>query len=328
MATIDELFYPKKGKGGYIEDFEAGPTPLISATTENNGVTGFVKATPSFKAPAITVERVAGYAFVQTVDFSTVPDDITVLIPKQKIELEKLFFIASIITNSRWRFSFGRKLTPTRLKAIQLPIEQFSKIRLTDIHNILPERKNNSATPSISRFKFHSLKSIFDLNSGDYHNASELHPGKTPLVSCGNINNGIVGFVEVPKNKTYSQCLTIAYNGSWPLLTKYHPYTFAAKDDVAVCLPKKTIMLSTLIFIQYMLNRETWRYSYGRKCFNEKLKDFKIQLPSTEKGEIDELAIREIMSVCSYWDELNSMVERIRKGIRPNPTIETYLPAK
>jgi len=79
LKKIEDLFHIESGKGGYIRDFNIGDTPLVSATTTNNGVVGFVYDKPKFKAPAITVERVGGTAFVQLVDFSTVPDDISVL---------------------------------------------------------------------------------------------------------------------------------------------------------------------------------------------------------------------------------------------------------
>ena len=43
-------------------------------------------------------------------------------------------------------------------------------------------------------------------------------------------NNGLVGKYNIAQEKTFERCLTVAYNGSWPLLTKYHPYRFGAKE--------------------------------------------------------------------------------------------------
>ena len=62
--------------------------------------------------------------------------------------------------------------------------------------------------------------------------------------------------------------LTIAFNGS-TLAAKYHPYAFAAKDDVAVCFPKSKLRVTTELFIQVMLGREQWRFSYYRKCYRK-----------------------------------------------------------
>jgi hypothetical protein len=111
-------------------------------------------------------------------------------------------------------------------------------------------------------------------------------------------------FCSVPVEKTYCNTLTIAFNGSWPLLTKYHPYRFAAKDDVAICLPKKKLLESTLVFLQYVISRQTWRYSYGRKCFRQKLAKMKVYVPVDKNGGIDEDNIAKIVANSSYWKYL------------------------
>ena len=77
-----------------------------------------------------------------------------------------------------------------------------------------------------------ALSELFDVRSGDFHAFTELDSGNIPLVSCGETNNGVIGRFDIPDDKIYGRCLTVAYNGSWPLLTKYHPYRFGAKDDV------------------------------------------------------------------------------------------------
>jgi hypothetical protein len=78
------------------------------------------------------------------------------------------------------------------------------------------------------------LRELFRVRSGDFHAVNELDPGHTRLISCGDLNNGLVGYYDIPKDQRYGRTLTVAYNGSWPLTTKFHPYEFGAKDDVAV----------------------------------------------------------------------------------------------
>lgn len=138
---------------------------------------------------------------------------------------------------------------------------------------------------------------LFDVVSGDYHALKELDPGEVPLISCGDTDNGLVGYFNVPYNKTYERCLTVAYNGSWPLLSKFHPYRFGAKDDVAVLIPKKSMSDVALLYVAALLNRMTWRYSYGRKCFQKKLCNVEIPLPvkSEEFVSVDEAAVRSVL---------------------------------
>lgn len=122
------------------------------------------------------------------------------------------------------------------------------------------------------------IDQMFQVKSGDYHANEELDSGKVPLIACGETNNGFVGYFNIPLDKTYHRAITVAYNGR-PLTTKFHPYRFGAKDDVAVLLPRKSMQDTTLLFIAAQLNRMMWRYSYGRKCYREKLQNVSIHVP-------------------------------------------------
>ena len=138
----------------------------------------------------------------------------------------------------------------------------------------------------IKKLKNKRISDIFKVHTGDYHATAELDFGNVPLISCGDTNNGLVGFFSIPRNKTYENTITVAYNGQ-PLTAKFHPYRFGAKDDVAVLLPRSTLNATTLFYIATMFNRMKWRYSYGRKCFRNKLVNVHIPIPITRKKGIE-----------------------------------------
>jgi len=127
------------------------------------------------------------------------------------------------------------------------------------------------------------VKALFDVRSGDCHATSELGPGRIPLISCGDIGNGLVDYFDIPEEWVHSRAITVAYNGSWPLTTKFHPYRFGAKDDVAVLVPLKPMKDSVMLYAAALLNRLVWRYSYGRKCFKAKLRDVTLIMPPDEQ---------------------------------------------
>ena len=135
-----------------------------------------------------------------------------------------------------------------------------------------------------------AINKLFRVQSGDFHAMKELEAGEIPLISCGDVNNGLVGYFDVPEDKTYQSALTVAYNGQ-PLTTKFHPYRFGAKDDVAVLVPLQPMRTETLIYVAAMLNRLTWRYSYGRKCFREKLEH--VQIPILVEGPDEDAPLDE-----------------------------------
>ena len=130
-VKLSRMFKIVRGRGAYRNALSSGNTPLVSATSSDTGILDYVDIRPTFKAPAITVERVSGRAFVQLRDFATVPADVSVLIPKDpKIPLSLLFIVAHMINSEQWRYSYGRKLTKGRLKKmlIPIPINQEGKI--------------------------------------------------------------------------------------------------------------------------------------------------------------------------------------------------------
>lgn len=121
-----------------------------------------------------------------------------------------------------------------------------------------------------------TIESLFILKSGNIHAVSELDSGTVPLISCGDADNGLVGYFDVPPEKRFKHRVTVAYNGL-PLLAKFHPYEFGAKDDVAVLIPRTPMRNATLLYVAATLNGLAWRYSYGRKCYRAKL--YKVQIP-------------------------------------------------
>jgi hypothetical protein len=78
------------------------------------------------------------------------------------------------------------------------------------------------------RFKSFTIQDLFKIQPGDFHATSELDPVDVPLISCGEENNGLIGYYDIPSDKTYARVLTVAFNG-FPLTTKFHPYRFGCQ---------------------------------------------------------------------------------------------------
>ena len=143
------------------------------------------------------------------------------------------------------------------------------------------------------------MDELFDVKSGDYHAIDELDEGDTPLVSCGAIDHGFIGRFGIPPKKRYRDTITVAYNG-WPLIAKFRPYEFGAKDDIGVLIPHQPLGELALVYIAALLNSMCWRFSYGRKCFRTKLRQMEIDVPAVRhKGlvRIDESNIGAVVGM-------------------------------
>ena len=307
MPKLSSLFVPHVAKSHAYGSYEPGVTAFVSNGFSDNGVEGYVEAKRGdkvFNGRSLCVSAFCE-ATVQEPPFvarGNGGSGLVVLVPKSPMTRMALLEMAAYINEAiRWRFSYGRMVTPDRLMNFDMPGPALCD--LVDVEQIAPQPMlaNLSLAEGVSTsFQPTALTDLFTVHSGDYHKADSLPDGPYPLISCGDKDNGLMRFVEVPLHYVYENCLTVAYNGSWPMLTKYHPYKFAAKDDVAVLLPKRTLRGTTVLFVQMMLSRETWRYSYGRKCFKEKLMRTAIHLP-VKNERLDEDAMEAIMSDTAYW---------------------------
>jgi type I restriction enzyme M protein len=175
---------------------------------------------------------------------------------------------------------------------------------------IVDAARNGKPTPTVAKpstlpgFGLFPLEELFSLTAGDYHSMANVPAGPTPIATCADGGNGIMGFYEIEPPHIYRDALTIAFNGK-PLTTKLHPYQFAAKDDVAVAIPRADVdaklSIEALIFIQAALNSERWRFSYYRKCFFKKLGRTTIELPVRADGAPDVDFMERAVRAQPYW---------------------------
>ncbi len=95
-----------------------GDSLIVSPSEEYNGCYGWLSFDPLIKPPFVTVAQTGsiGEAFVQ-LEPCGVNDDCLILLPKknQDVELSVYFIAAAIIRLEKWRFNYGRKLTPSRI---------------------------------------------------------------------------------------------------------------------------------------------------------------------------------------------------------------------
>lgn len=96
-----------------------GNNMVISSSGEQNGLYGFFDFDDLIEPPFITVPQTGsiGLAFVQELPCG-VTDDCLLLIPREETSRPMLYLAAAAIRAQRWRFNYGRKLTPSRIAEI------------------------------------------------------------------------------------------------------------------------------------------------------------------------------------------------------------------
>ena len=114
VGSFFDIFYGQKELHSR-DGIPPGDSPVVSPTEQYNGTYGWLWFEPLIAAPFVTVAQTGtiGEAFVQ-LEPCAVNDDCLVLLPREG-KLPMLFITAAIIRLERWRFTYGRKLTPSRI---------------------------------------------------------------------------------------------------------------------------------------------------------------------------------------------------------------------
>ena len=104
------------------EGIGPGRTLVISPTEDYNGTYGWLDFPVAVQPPFVTVAQTGsiGEAFVQ-LEPCAVNDDCLLLLPKEEADLVSLVLAAATLHTERWRFNYGRKLTPARIVGFALP---------------------------------------------------------------------------------------------------------------------------------------------------------------------------------------------------------------
>lgn len=211
------------------------------------------------------------------------------------------------------------------ITSVQVTVQEIDKIvrelasyllMSKQVDNEFIKFAKNQTTKAFSsgaiKSKIFRLNDLFSyINTGHFHVSGDLDEGSVPLISCKTIENGTEGRFEIDSN-LFSNCITIASDGSWPMSSFFHPYSFAAKDNVIICKPNKELFINNkldfkfILFITAQLNSQIWRFSYGRKCYLNKTNKIQIPLPIDENGKIDLITLHKIVDSCQVWNDLKN----------------------
>jgi hypothetical protein len=304
---LADLFNIKYGQKAYTnkESLDGGDVALISSQATDNGCYGFFSIPPKFTPPIITVPRTGsiGWACVQLVS-CCVCDDAMVMTPKTGLAREYLFYVAALIRQIKWRFNYGRKITPERLGKFEVvPPEEFrTDISFEKDYNRLYPKLTSPKPLSIHPHSIRKflITDIFNIERGQFHAIDKLQPGNYTTISRVSTDNGLAGFYDKPKKaKVYSSGIITISTVTGDAFIQLSQ--FIATDNVLMCLPKREYKQTTLIYIQAAIDNVKWRYSYGRQAYMRIFQKTVIDLPVDKNEEIDEDYIEKIVKNSKYY---------------------------
>lgn len=259
---------------------------FVSRTEKDNGISAFVlKMNDINPNPPHTIS-VAGGGSVLSSFYQDEPyysgRDIYVLLPKVKMTTLEMLFYAFCLTKNKYRYNYGRQANKT-LRNIQVPSkipDDFKDINLKKINTLKRESiLNDNFYLNKNNWKNFDLNSLFNITGSQTTSILELEEygnGKYPYVTTQATNNGVEGFYNF--NSEEGNILTV--DSAVLGYCSYQPENFSASDHVEKLIPKFRMNKYIAMFLVTILNEEQYRYNYGRKCSQARMKQIKIKLPA------------------------------------------------
>lgn len=311
MKELIEYFFIEYGDHTLNSkwNLDKGKTLVISSQGLDNGCYGFYDVPVNHDEYVISVPRTGsiGYAFVQNNQCS-IDDNCLVLTPKNKYPIEYLFYITNLIRLDKWRYRYGRQITPHRLGKMKVKSPQEFKtiISYGKLLKELYPKKNQKEKKLLkpNSFKSINIATIFNIERGDFHAIDRLKQGKIPTISRISTDNGLVGFYKKPSNaELYKKGIITISTVTGDAFLQLNP--FIATDNVLILNPKKDYLLTTLFYIVTVLNSYKWKYSYGRQPYKRIFEKTDIILPIDKNNNLNENYMKSIIENNEYWEYLN-----------------------
>jgi hypothetical protein len=302
--NFNKIFLVKRGNRLKKSDQIFGDIAYISSTKTNNGIDNYVippeGGTIFNNAMTLNNSGSIGYCFYHSYDFIA-SDHCTILDIKDeniKLNITLFLFLKPIIETMKQKYGFAREMSNSRLnkEKILLPVKDNlpdweymkkyiqNKAKDTIYNKPVTYPKNRISLDSVEwqEFKVSDLFYVGGTKTTSKFTLTEYGYGKYPYITTRATNNGIDGFYDYYTEKGGVLTIDSATIGH----TTYQNYDFSASDHVE----KLTLILEnglnkyTALFLKTILNKEQYRYGYGRKFNQTRIKETILSLPIISKN--------------------------------------------
>ena len=259
---------------------------------------------------AVTNNGSVGYAYFQAKPFTCTHDVNPLYLKGHEINPYIALFLCTLIEKERFRWAYGRKWRPIRMPSskIKLPVtpsgepdwkymEDFVKDQIIpqlpkkaqkvwlQKYDTTPQKQENMKL-NTQDWKWFVYESIFDIRKGKRLTQADMIDGNIPYIGAIDSNNGLSSYIGNDSQLHEANTITVSYNGSIGYAF-YQDKEFWATDDVNVLYPKFNLNRYIAIFICTLIEKEQYRFCYGRKWDLEAMKKSRIKLPTTPSGTPD-----------------------------------------
>lgn len=286
--------------------------PFVSRQSVNNGVVCHVKRIDDVVPnPANTLSIAVSGSVLSTFyhDYEYYSGrDVYIACPKIKLTPQEMLYYAFIIEQNKYRYNYGRGANRT-FRDIEIPEYEELPDYLKKMSINIPYPETPIVTEPISLsssvWQWFRYDEIFDIRKGFYNKKPENHSGKTiPFIGAIDNNNGVSEYYDtidieeasktgddnnVPLSEKLFEgnCITVSNNGSVGYAF-YQDKPFTCTHDVNPLYihPKwhQDLNPYIAIFLCSLIEKERYRWTYGRKWRPKRMPSSLIKLPVDKDG--------------------------------------------
>ena len=296
LVKLSDLFDAKYGVNlelinlDQCNSTEKNAIPFVSRTEKNNGVSAYVYEMPIIEPNPAHTLSVAVSGSVLSTFYQPKPyysgRDLYVLIPKKDFSPIEMLFYAKCISTNKYRYSYGRQANKT-LRDILLPRTPPTKLinDLSTFKNELSEKLKQSSilkktinldTTNWLLFPLLKLFIIKGSKTTPKQTLEKIGKGIYPYVTTQSTNNAIEDFYDEYTEEGNVLTIDSAVVG----YCSYQALKFSASDHVEKLAPKFEMNKYIAMFLVTIINLEQYRYNYGRKASQTRMKERSIKLPA------------------------------------------------
>ena len=311
----DEIFDIRKGKRLTKENMTEGSIRYIGAIDSNNGLSAYICNDSQLhqgNTISVSYNGSIGFAFYQEKEFWAT-DDVNVLYPKFLLNRYIAMFLCHLIEREQYRFCYGRKwdLEAMNKSKIKLPVTsegtpdwKFMEDFVKD--QIIPQLPKKAQKVWLQKYDTQPMQQEkMKLNTDEWKwflpsdifteisiapssdlNSLELDPFGVNYLSRAVVNNGYECKVKRDESKvTRGNFISVVMVGV-PSFAFYQKNDVICSQNILV-LRYPAINQYNALFLCTILQKDGYRYSYGRTLSKANFLQTKIKLPVTPSGEPD-----------------------------------------
>jgi putative type II site-specific deoxyribonuclease len=301
---IKEIFKITRGKRLIEADRLIGDIPYYSASEYNNGITDFI-SNPLFTEKKSLIYSTFGNCYYVEEEF-TASDEISIL-KNDKLNKFNALFVATIINKKKYKFVFGRKAFKNKFEneIIKLPtikingnyepdwefMEKYIEKLEKEQRKLLSKMKSyfnlnkQKDKIEIKEWKNFKLEEIFSqIYKAKSHikqqieTSNEKNENSVNFITRTEKNNGCDSFVSLNSIIKLEEGNALII-GDTTSTVFYQEEKFATGDHIVVCRAK-LLNKHNALFLKTIIEKERYKYSYGRAFKIDLIKNTIIKLPA------------------------------------------------